>query len=110
MKTRWRILLVGLFLSTAAFSWSGCTRDAIVTCNNLDYFMDTCYPECRTTLFCELNYETTSFSRKALLDQCSDCLSFSARNRSCQDCTVDNGASCFQILQDYLGSRCVYWH
>lgn len=109
MKTRWRVLLVALFLSITALYGPGCTRDAIVTCNNLDYFMDVCYPECRTTLFCELNYETTSFSRQRLLDQCSDCLSYNARNRTCQDCSVDTGASCFQILQDYLGSRCYRW-
>lgn len=92
-------------------SASGCPHsdDAIITCDNFDYFLATCYPECVITWDCEYNYDSLPVENQLILDDCSDCLAIEADTLSCGDCTYYRDGyehSCFAFMTDTLGLAC----
>jgi hypothetical protein len=87
---------------------SGCPSndDAFITCDNFDYYLDYCVPECSVTWDCEVYYDTLPVEDQIILDDCSDCLAINVDVGSCADCEYGNGYSCLAFFQDTLGLDC----
>lgn len=100
-------IMTAAFLAVGVLAVSGCSsNDAVVTCDNFDYYLETCIPECTVTWDCEGYYDTLPVEDQIILDDCSDCLAANADELLCQDCTYDGGYSCFDFFQVTLDMDC----
>lgn len=98
-----KLLLIPAIL--ASFFAASCTsEDAIITCDNYDYFLESC-GNCSMTAACTTNYDSLPLDTQLMLDDCSDYMADAADNGYCSDWTGDM-AACIALAETYLDMVC----